>query len=309
MSDETVTKKRQLSSTTSDADTSINITPIKDIQEEKATKTQRNKPKKKLKTTDMALEQKIEEINTKLSEMLTRKDKSFIKQILVDTLDEMKDKIIGSVMHRVEQLEGEIHDISIQQTKQNEKIEKITEENETLKMENKTFLERIKEEEVNRKYAINNLEQYTRRNNVRISGLTFDNKFETSQETAEGITTIFNDHMGLNLSPYDIDIAHRLGKYEDKKVRPIIVRFVQRQVKATVMRNTRKLKGIALSINEDLTKMNLEIVASIRLKGKDKYIKGWSYEGKIYGKLKSGKTETIEQSEYAKWLKLDWPKE
>ena len=111
-----------------------------------------------------------------------------------------------------------------------------------------------------------NVEQYERRNNVRISGLDFDNKHETSQATKDGIIGIFNDVMGLDLSPYDIDIAHRLGKYDDKKIRPVIVKFVSRQTKYLVMQNANHLKGTKLSLNEDLTMMNQQVLASTRTK-------------------------------------------
>ena len=140
----------------------------------------------------------------------------------------------------------------------------------------------ISEEETERKYATNDLEQYGRRNNIRISGLNFDNKLESSQETTEGIASILSENLNLNISAYDIDIAHRLGKFEENKIRPVIIKFVQRQVKVNVMRNTKRLKGTPYSINEDLTKMNQKVLSAVRLLAKDKVEKGWSYEGGKY---------------------------
>lgn len=46
------------------------------------------------------------------------------------------------------------------------------------------------------------------------SGLDFDNKFESVRVTTEGILSIINQKMKLDLFSYDIDIAHRLGKYK-----------------------------------------------------------------------------------------------
>ena len=186
------------------------------------------------------LEQKIEEINKKLCEMLTKKHKQFIKEILVDTLDEMKDKIIGTVMKKVDKLESDVHDLALEQENKGKEIKKLSENNEELEEKNKKLIKRTAKEEDKRKYDINDLEQYGRRNNVRISGLDFDNRYENSQQTAEGVATLLNNQMGLNISSYDIDIAHRLGKYEDKKIRSVIVKFVQRQVKVTVMKNTKR---------------------------------------------------------------------
>lgn len=283
----------------SSAETSDKETLKKQLKKEKANKKS---------VENMALlEQKIEEINKKLCEMLTKKDKQFIKEILVDTLEEMKEKIIGSVMQKVDKLEGEVHDIAIEQEKQKKEMKKLSDKNEELEGKNKTLIDRIAKEEDKRKFDINDLEQYGRRNNVRISGLDFDNKFESSQQTAEGIATLLNTRMGLNISSYDIDIAHRLGKYEDKQIRNVIVKFVQRQVKVMVMKSTNKLKGTTISINEDLTKINLEVLASLRLKGKDTIMKSWTYEGKLYAQMKNGKIEPVTSKDYSKWLALDWP--
>ena len=163
-------KKRTLSlnSTVSDLETSVTSSLTKEPGQKETKQSKHSKKKLKTSDTNMAqLEKKIEEINTKLSEMLTKKDQSFIKQILVDTLDEMKDKIIESVLHRVEVLESEVHEIAIEQTKQKEETQKIKQtikdENNVLKEENKKLLKQISEEETNRKYAINDLEQYGRR--------------------------------------------------------------------------------------------------------------------------------------------------
>ena len=67
----------------SSAETSDKETLKKQLKKEKANKKS---------VENMALlEQKMEEINKKLCEMLTKKDKQFIKDILIDTLDEMKE--------------------------------------------------------------------------------------------------------------------------------------------------------------------------------------------------------------------------
>ena len=116
--------------------------------------------------------------------------------------------------------------------------------------------------------------------------------------------------MGLDLSMYDIDIAHRLGRYDENKIRPMIVKFVSRQTKYNVMRNTKHLRGTKLSVNEDLTRLNQQdfVLSSVRLKSKDKVVKAWSFEGKLYLKDKKDKTEVVTYSKYQMWLDLPWPK-
>ena len=284
------------------------------------TKNKKSKNKKpKLDSSMTSLEQKVEAINAKLNDILTKKDKDFIKNILIDTLEEMKDKIIGSVLLRVEKLEGELHEKCIEQTELKNKIQnqsqmkkeiqECTKKNSELNDENTKLKKELKSEIDTRKEKMNELEQYGRRNNVRLSGLDFDNKHETSQATIDGVIGIFNDTMGLDLSPYDIDIAHRLGKYDNKKIRAVIIKFVSRQTKYLVMKNAKHLKGTKLSLNEDLTRMNQQVLASMRLKDKDNITKAWSFEGKLYRTNKKGITELVPFAEFQMWLDKKWPEE
>ena len=60
----------------------------------------------------------------------------------------------------------------------------------------------------------------------------------------------------------DIEIAHRVGKRNQKGARAIIVRFVSRKVKNEVFRNRQKLleKKCGVFIVEDLAKKKLSVV-------------------------------------------------
>ena len=310
-------KKRQLSSTStvSDLDLSLNTSLDRSVVDKPPAKDKsKNKSSKKAKIDSKdskmsdSLQQKIEEINKKLSNMLTKNDKDFIKGILIDTLEDMKDKIIGHVIHRVEILESEIFDKANEQIVLKKEIQDCKIKNNELKEENKNIKIEIDKEIATRKDHINNLEQYGRRNNIRVSGLDFDNKFESARETTEGIVSIINEKMKLDLSCYDIDIAHRLGKFEEKKIRPVIVKFVSRHTKYNVMHNTKKLKGTTLSFNEDLTKLNQQVLSSMRLKDKSTVVKAWSYDRKLYAKYKDETQEVITFSKFQTWLDMPWPK-
>ena len=50
------------------------------------------------------LSKSIEEINRKLSNTLTKDDKKCIQEILVATLDQMKEKLLGFIINRVEKI-------------------------------------------------------------------------------------------------------------------------------------------------------------------------------------------------------------
>ena len=253
----------------------------------------------KYETESMAM--KIDQINDKLNNILTKDDTKFIKKIIIESLEEMKEKILASVIKTIEIVESEQHEMAIKNDDLKSEIEKCKAENIVLK-------DQIRIEEETRKEKLNDLEQYGRRNNIRISGLSHDKPNEYAQESIEGVISKVNNKLGLPLHYQDIDIAHRLGKFKAGKIRPVIVKFVRRIDKINVMRNAHKLKNTKLSINEDLTHLNQSVLASIRINGKADFSKTWSFEGKLFAKHKNGKSEQVEYKHFAKWLSM-WPKE
>lgn len=95
----------------------------------------------------------------------------------------------------------------------------------------------------------------------------------------------------LVLTEKDICISHRIGNFY-KGQRPIIFKFVRRQTKISLFRVSKSLKAHNIYVNEDLTTLNAEVLASCRVKGKTKIEKAWSFEGKIYVKFRRKKAST-----------------
>lgn len=94
-----------------------------------------------------------------------------------------------------------------------------------------------------------NLEQYSRVNNVRIFGVE-----ETDNENVcETVLQLCNNKLGVKLAPSDIDVCYRLPKGKSS-VKSIMVRFTRRTVKDQIYGAKRKLKGTKIVIREDLTK-------------------------------------------------------
>ena len=236
-------KKRTRSSNSSQSDIDFSLCPsLSSTKKEKSSKQQKKKLKKMTKKMEKSIEEcstfseKIDEINSKLNNILTKEDTGFIKTLIKDTLEEMKEKIISSVMLRVEKLEAEMHDTAVENTTLKEKLTSYEKENAKLKCD-------IKQEINDRKEKMNDLEQYGRRNNVRITGISYDKENETAYETTDGVLRLLNEKLDMNVGYQDIDIAHRLGKYKNNAKRAVIVKFVHRHVKASVMREARKLKN------------------------------------------------------------------
>ncbi|KAH3825570.1 hypothetical protein DPMN_127450 [Dreissena polymorpha] len=102
-----------------------------------------------------SIEKRLKEISSKLSD-LNHKD------IIRETVEELKEKLLGSVMKRIEIIEGNM----FEQAKEVESLKHQIEEKIWKSTSHETCL--------------NDLEQYGRRNSVRITGLLNDNENQTS---------------------------------------------------------------------------------------------------------------------------------
>ena len=155
--------------------------------------------------------------------------------------------------------------------------------------------------------ATNELGQYSRRNNIRIDGLS-DNGNEDAETTTNIVIDLLNKNIkDLNLNRSDIDTAHRLGKVKGGK-RQVIVKFVSRLTRDIVMRGKKIFKGTGIYINEDLTVLNFLVLASLRKKAPDVIESAWSREGTLMFKSKLDQSiNPLEFGQYRHWLGLDWP--
>ena len=94
------------------------------------------------------------------------------------------------------------------------------------------------------------LEQYSRRNTVRIRGIP-----EALNEDTDGLVKdIAARKLDVQLTKHDFVRSHGVGRKSEEKDKPrdVIVRFTSHNTKVAVMRNARKLKGTHIFINEDL---------------------------------------------------------
>ena len=140
---------------------------------------------------------------------------------------------------------------------------------------------------------IEDMEQYSRRNNLEIRGI--------GEVAGEDIVAVFSKIVGqleVELSPSDVDAVHRVARAaRDKAVpRSIIVRFSSRrkrdQVLAAAAQKRRSGGGSALRIdgiseacyiNDHLTPANKKLFANAKIVAKDKgYKYVWSKDCKIF---------------------------
>ena len=147
----------------------------------------------------------------------------------------------------------------------------------------------MKTENKKLRQEVENLQQYTRRNNVVISGIKYEegeNLFELIRKCA--------DDVNVKIEPQDIDIAHRLPKRRDTSEPPVIlVKFVRRTLKHQLMslwkaNRSKKQSGTptpkeTVYINDHLTQKSAHLLRKAkecRNRGELKYV--WTKDGGVY---------------------------
>ena len=177
-----------------------------------------------------------------------------------------------------------------------------------LKNENKHLSEKLKSvqhdlEDANQR--IGQLEQYSRLDNLIITGLPVrsyaeassgtNNTTEAEHSTAteETVIEFVNSRLGIPLTKADISVTHRLKPSGRNPLPPpVIVRFTNRMTRNAIYAVRRSLKenshdstNTRVYINEDLTKSNAEVFRHARKLVKDKKIfKCWTAGGVVFVK-------------------------
>ena len=132
-----------------------------------------------------------------------------------------------------------------------------------------TSVENLKTENSNLKLKlenyINQIEQYSRRQTLRLDGVAVSNNFE-SPENLVSLVHGYMKEVGINNSDMVIDRAHRIGPvYEDEnkvKYRSIIVKFTNFRIRTQFYRSRQKLKD-KIKIRIDLTKRNYNVLKKL----------------------------------------------
>lgn len=96
---------------------------------------------------------------------------------------------------------------------------------------------------------IDDLEQYQRRQCLRIFGVE-----EKTNEDTDYVAIDVAQKIGVQLNVCDIDRSHRIGRRDTGRPRPIIVKFISYRKRSEVFRSKKNLKGTGITIREDLTR-------------------------------------------------------
>ena len=134
----------------------------------------------------------------------------------------------------------------------------------------------------------NDVEQYSRRLNIRIYGI-IPKENESFDET---VLSVIRDNLHLDCDPSEIESAHPLPSRPNPSLTnshstrsSFIVRFRRNQKRLEVLKNRRQLKGSGISVTEDLTTMNSQLLT--RLHNDARIQSSWSWNGRIFAIAKS----------------------
>ena len=152
-------------------------------------------------------------------------------------------------------------------------------------------------------------DQYSRRDTLLISGVTYKPGEDTTQLAVRIAHTL-----GVRISPSDISVSHRSGRRAGGNPRPIMVKFVRRDVKNLILAN-RKLAGnikadddgkhVRIFLDEALTSMRAKVCKRLRA---DK-ISHFTRDGKVFiamGPNESGEPDFKVHDSPQDWEALDW---
>ena len=141
-------------------------------------------------------------------------------------------------------------------------------------LENK--VENLKEHIVKMEETLDSQEQYSRRNCLLIHG----SEEKNDEDTDEIVVKIITEKIGVEITKEDLDRSHRIGaKKENKKTRPIIVKFARYNKRKQVFVNRKKLKGSGHSVTESLTSLRMKKLNEAReIYG---FTNVWSVDGRI----------------------------
>lgn len=140
------------------------------------------------------------------------------------------------------------------------------------------------------------LEQYSRRNSLRIQGLP-EIQYE---DVGEKILDLANDVLKVSppLTPQDIDRVHRIGKPGTPgRPRPVILKMATYTLRNKIYRQRTKLRNCdegVVFINEDLTATRSSLLWRARQLKRNKVIdECWSHDGQVLIKNRYGKVVQI----------------
>lgn len=117
------------------------------------------------------------------------------------------------------------------------------------------MLQGIENNERSQQEKIVELEDRSRRNNLIVFGIEEKNNETNDDIRSKVLVDVFEERLGVKVTT--VERIHRLGRKQDGKIRPVIVRFFDYNEKITIFKNCKKLKDTGMSVSDDFSASTL----------------------------------------------------
>ena len=159
------------------------------------------------------------------------------------------------------------------------------------------------------KQKVEDFEQYSRINDVVISGLKTSHKTyaravntngedhqdapETETHTLENqVMTFLKNQLAVDIEENEVEACHTLRG--NKEVLDLIIRVTNRKTKTKLLRNANKLRGTRVFMNEHLTRKNPALARMARQFQKSgNILNTWTRNCKVFVKMRTGQVNII----------------
>lgn len=228
----------------------------------------------------------VTRVATELKQLMLPEIGEFIRSQMPD-VDSIVNRAVDSAVNRITDTLAR-------------EVASVKKENADLKKENvdlKSSLRKLEARVTKVEEAADLIEQYSRRNCVRISGV-----LEENNEDTDRIVQNMARDLNVNLTLADIDRSHRVGKPRVGHQRPIIVKFATYRARQSLYMKRLDLRDkdswSNVFVNEDLTARRNELLFFARQYVKTKILKSaYSSDGKIFVKDNRDKKHMIHTKE------------
>ncbi len=187
---------------------------------------------------------------------------------------------MGSIVH--DRLEALTEDYE-------RRLRELESKNLQLQLENTSLHQRLGSAES----AIDELEQYGRRNALRISNTWAE---VDGESTDDMVVDLAINQLGVDLHLNDISRSHRVGPKRPGQPRPVLVKFSTYRARERVYRARSQLKNTLNNtyINEDLTKKRGSLAYSARQLKKSRQVQDtWTYDCRVFVKNNAGTVRVV----------------
>nr|XP_047129774.1 uncharacterized protein LOC124809811 [Hydra vulgaris] len=220
------------------------------------------------------LKEMFKEFKKETEEMFQKQEKAVLDiiganiKIINDRFEKVEKNVDGNA-NCIKKLTKELEDIKVSLNFNEGLIdEKIVTNNKYLdkKMEHTKIDNVLKEKQ-------RNLEDRSRRNNLRIEGI-YENDKESWGDTEKKVQTFFTEKLGLK--DVEIERAHRTGQKNDGRPRIIILNFQKYKDKIRILKELYRLKGTNTFVNEEFSRETVAIRKKLFAEVKERRLNGES---------------------------------